>query len=260
MNQMTAIGVNSTGFEKLTSTRFYSQIVRPQLEYGLAISAVKFRELQKIESCQNQCLRRIFGRASRSSIKVMLHLLTTSPLWRLCAETDPDQLDRRKFKATRHDYLQESFENRRADTNSILLSACRPQLVVDPILWLPMSYIERSRLIRWRMGWLPGGRPKPCIYHPHDLLTRSHANSCLHIHHRLLMPSTVSDPLSYLLNLLPTSRKKHTIQPRSKYSAWFIRWPIICQILHELDYLHHDKTAPEIPLLGTKLLHWFSSN
>ncbi|KAG0954269.1 hypothetical protein G6F31_013195 [Rhizopus arrhizus] len=77
MNQMTAIGVNSTGFDKLTSTRFYSQIVRPQLEYGLAISAVKFRELQKIESCQNQCLRRIFGRASRSSIKVMLHLQAT---------------------------------------------------------------------------------------------------------------------------------------------------------------------------------------
>ncbi|KAG1578780.1 hypothetical protein G6F48_011664 [Rhizopus delemar] len=223
MNQMTAI-----------------DIVRPQLEYGLAISAVKSRELQKIESCQNQCLRRIFGGTSRSSIKVMLHLLTTSPLWRLCAETDPDQLDRRKFKAIH--------------TNSILLSACRPQLIVDPILWLPMSYIERSRLIRWRMGWLPGGRPKPCIYHPHDLLTRSHAITCLNMHHRLLMPSTVSDPLSYLLNLLPTSRKKPTIQRRSKYSAWFIRWPIICQILHELDCLHHDKTAPEIPPLDTKLL------
>ncbi|KAG0931031.1 hypothetical protein G6F32_011815 [Rhizopus arrhizus] len=147
MSQMTVIGVNSTGFDKLTSTRFYSQIVRPQFEYGLAISAVKFRELQKIESCQNQCLRRIFGGTSRSSIKVMLHLvnqptmkerthilqakfllrtidtpddtlmfrllpyirtsashsqwykLNTSPLWRLCAETDPDQFDRRKFKS-----------------------------------------------------------------------------------------------------------------------------------------------------------------
>ncbi|KAG0737512.1 hypothetical protein G6F57_007230 [Rhizopus arrhizus] len=64
MNQMTSIGVNSTGFDNLTSTRFYSQIVRPQLECGLAISAVKFRELQKIESCQKQCLRRIFGGTS----------------------------------------------------------------------------------------------------------------------------------------------------------------------------------------------------
>ncbi|KAG1017099.1 hypothetical protein G6F25_013968 [Rhizopus arrhizus] len=82
-----------------------------------------------------------------------------------------------------------------------------------------MSYIERSRLIRWRMGWLPGGRPKPCIYHPHVLLTRSHAITCLNMHHRLLMSSTVSDSLSYPLNLLPTSRKKPTIQRRSKYSA-----------------------------------------
>jgi hypothetical protein len=40
------------------------------------------------------------------------------PLWRLCAETGPDQLDQRKFKAIRQDYLQESFENCRADTNS----------------------------------------------------------------------------------------------------------------------------------------------
>ncbi|KAG1370778.1 hypothetical protein G6F61_011746 [Rhizopus arrhizus] len=138
--------------------------------------------------------------------------LTTSPLWRLCAETGPNQLDQRKFKAIRQDYLQETFENRRADINSILLSACRPQLVVDPILWLPMSYIERSRLICWRMGWLPGGRRKLCIYHPHDLLTRSHTITCLHMHYRPLMLSTVSDPLSYLLNLLPTSRKKPTIQ------------------------------------------------
>jgi hypothetical protein len=97
------------------------------------------------------------------------------------------------------------------------------------------------------------------IYRSH-YINGSHAITCLHMHHRLLMPSTVSDPLSYLLNLLPTSRKKPTIQRRSKYSAWFIRWPIICQILHELDYLHHDKTVPEIPPLGTKLLHWFSFN
>ncbi|KAG0806421.1 hypothetical protein G6F17_013959 [Rhizopus arrhizus] len=75
MNQMTAIGVNSTGFNKLLSVRFYSQIVRPQLEYGLAISAVKYKDFQKLESCQNQCLRQIFGGSPRSSVKVMLHLV-----------------------------------------------------------------------------------------------------------------------------------------------------------------------------------------
>ncbi|KAG1319162.1 hypothetical protein G6F62_011979 [Rhizopus arrhizus] len=308
MNQMTAIGVNSTGFNKLLSVRFYSQIVRPQLEYGLAISAVKYKDFQKLESCQNQCLRQIFGGSPRSSVKVMLHLvnqptmkerthilqakfllrstntpedtlifrllpyirtsssqsqwykLTTSPLWRRCRDIDPNQLNKRQFKTICQAHLQETLEKRRTDTNSILLSTCRPQLIVDPILWLPMSYVERSRLIRWRMCWLPGGRPKPCIYHPHDLLTRSHAITCLNMHRRLQLPSTVTDPLSFLLNILPTSRKKPTTQNRSKYAAWFIRWPTICQILHELDYLHHDKIAPEVPPLGSKLLHWLGPN
>ncbi|KAG1000950.1 hypothetical protein G6F63_013806 [Rhizopus arrhizus] len=39
MNQMTAIDVNSTGFDRLLSAHFYCQIVHPQLEYNLAISA-----------------------------------------------------------------------------------------------------------------------------------------------------------------------------------------------------------------------------
>ncbi|KAG1151011.1 hypothetical protein G6F37_006521 [Rhizopus arrhizus] len=161
MNQMTAIGVNSAGFDRLLSARFYCQIVRPQLEYGLAISAVKYREFQQLESCQNQCLRRIFDGSPRSSVKVMLHLinqptmkerihilqtkfllrsldvpddtllfqllpyirisargsqwykLTTSPLWRLCTVQDVEQIDKRRFRAIRQEYLQNSLEQRR---------------------------------------------------------------------------------------------------------------------------------------------------
>jgi hypothetical protein len=45
----------------------------------------------------------------------------------------------------------------------------------DSILWLPMSRAERSRCIRWRLGWLPGGKPKPCPHHPDFFLTKSHA-------------------------------------------------------------------------------------
>ncbi|OAD75520.1 hypothetical protein PHYBLDRAFT_143773 [Phycomyces blakesleeanus NRRL 1555(-)] len=43
----------------------------------------------------------------------------------------------------------------------VLIQACRPVLGVDPILFLPASRVERGRLIRWRMGWLPG-KPKEC--------------------------------------------------------------------------------------------------
>ncbi|KAG1150279.1 hypothetical protein G6F37_000107 [Rhizopus arrhizus] len=282
MNQMTAIGVNSTGFDRLLSARFYYQIVRPQLEYGLVISA---------------CLRRIFGGSPRSSVKVMLHLinqptmkerihilqtkfllrsldvpddtllfqllpyirisargsqwykLTTSPLWRLCTVQDVEQIDKRRFRAIRQEYLQKSLEQRCDNTNSVLLSACRVDLKVDPILWLLMTPVERSCLLRWRLGWLPGGLPRPCIYHPFDLLTRTHAIECLHMHRRLQMPRYIPDSLSFLLNKLPTSRKKPTDKNRSKHITWSIRWLIICQILHELDYLHYDQISSDVPLL-----------
>ncbi|KAG1272035.1 hypothetical protein G6F66_013425 [Rhizopus arrhizus] len=37
----------------------------------------------------------------------------------------------------------------------VLLRACRPALVVDPILYVPATRAERSLLVRWRLGWLP---------------------------------------------------------------------------------------------------------
>ncbi|KAG0738641.1 hypothetical protein G6F62_000761 [Rhizopus arrhizus] len=138
---------------------------QPTMKERIHILQAKFL-LRTIDTPDDTLMLRLLPYIRTSTSHSQWYKLTTSPLWRLCAETDPDQIDRRKLKAIHQDYLQESFENRRTDTNSILLSACRPQLVVDPILWLPMSYIERSRLIHWRMGWLPGGRPKSCIYHP----------------------------------------------------------------------------------------------
>ena len=80
------------------------------------------------------------------------------------------------------------------------------------------------------------------------------------MHRRLQMPRSIPDPLSFLLNKLPTSKKKPTDKNRSKYIAWSIRWPIICQILHELDYLHHDQISPIVPPLGQKLLSWLFSS
>ncbi|KAG1089154.1 hypothetical protein G6F40_013358 [Rhizopus arrhizus] len=114
-----------------------------------------------------------------------------------------------------------------------------------------MSPAERSRLVRWRLGWLPGGVPKPCIYHPNDLFTRSHSIRCLHMHRRLQMPFTEPDPLSFLLNKLPAKKQQYGIASRRpdphRFSAWKIRWPNICQILFELDYLHHGKIPPPPP-------------
>ncbi|KAG1043624.1 hypothetical protein G6F43_011621 [Rhizopus delemar] len=74
------------------------------------------------------------------------------------------------------------------------------------------------------------------------------------------MPSTEPDPLSPLLNKLPTKHKNRDLAgpkpPSSTPSAWTVRWPTICQILFELDYPHHGKFPSETPSLGIKLVNW----
>ncbi|KAI9483403.1 MAG: hypothetical protein EXX96DRAFT_478968, partial [Benjaminiella poitrasii] len=131
---------------------------------------------------------------------------------------------------------------------------CKPTLSTVPILWLPMTQTERSRVLRWRLGWLPGGKPKPCPYHPATHFNLTHAIGCLHMHNRLYLPVTVKDPLSFLLNHLPVNKPR---LPQSIF-IWFIHWPIICTILHELDYLIHDK-FPSLPFQpGRKLLDCLS--
>ncbi|KAG1476063.1 hypothetical protein G6F45_014077 [Rhizopus arrhizus] len=120
-----------------------------------------------------------------------------------------------------------------------------------------MSKSERSRCIRWRLGWLPGGRYKTCPRHPDQSFTKAHAIHCLQMHRRLMMPETISDPLSFLLNILPARK------PRSFNTtlSWTLRWPIICTILYELDYLHHTKHLPTPPThLGQRLLEWLPSS
>ncbi|KAG1180414.1 hypothetical protein G6F70_001482 [Rhizopus microsporus] len=114
-----------------------------------------------------------------------------------------------------------------------------------------MSKSERSRCIRW----LPGGQYKTCPRHPSQPFTKAHAIHCLQMHRKLMMPETISDPLFFLLNMLPTRKPRSPNTVRS----WTIRWPTICRILYELDYLYHAK-LPSIPPthLGQRLLEWLS--
>ena len=66
-----------------------------------------------------------------------------------------------------------------------------------------MTRTERDRCVRWRLGWLPGGKLEPCPRRPTQMLTKQHAIRCLDMHHRLQMPEIVQDPLSFLLDKLP---------------------------------------------------------
>ncbi len=68
------IGLHSKGFSPLLAVRFYTQIIRAQLEYELIITKITSFLTSKFEDAQNTCIRRIFSGSSRSSTKVMLHL------------------------------------------------------------------------------------------------------------------------------------------------------------------------------------------
>ncbi|KAG1048806.1 hypothetical protein G6F43_008829 [Rhizopus delemar] len=116
-----------------------------------------------------------------------------------------------------------------------------------------MTKIERNHCMRWHLGWLPGGTPRPCSFHPSQTLTKSHSIHCLNMHRRLQLPETMVDPLSFLLNKL-LHRIPHSFQA---VPPWFLRWPTICTILHELDYLCHDKVPPSLsPYIGQRFLEW----
>ncbi|ORE08974.1 hypothetical protein BCV72DRAFT_321604, partial [Rhizopus microsporus var. microsporus] len=80
------------------------------------------------------------------------------------------------------------------------------------------------------LGWLPDVAPKS-FPHPNNNLSRRHVISCLNTHRHLSMPETIADPISFLLNILPT----RTFDPSNIALSWTWRWPAICSILHELD-------------------------
>ncbi|ORE08596.1 hypothetical protein BCV72DRAFT_203178 [Rhizopus microsporus var. microsporus] len=65
-----------------------------------------------------------------------------------------------------------------------------------------------------------------------------------------MIAQTISDPLSFLLNTLPTRKYRFP----NITLAWTIHWPTICRILYELDYLYHAKLPSTPPTyLGQRL-------
>jgi hypothetical protein len=300
MNILSSVGVNSSGFSKLLCTRFHAHIVRPQLEYDLAINRFTVSQLHALEEAQNNCIKKIYGARGKTSTKVMPHMsklplmservsilqaqflfrslylpedalltcllpyirnskgsqwyaLSRTSLWKMVLSIT-EEPDTRSLKAAKQRFLQQNLEIRQRCRNSKLLSNCRRSISLDPILWLPMSKSERSRCIRWRLGWLPGGKPRPCPKHPMQQLSKNHAISCLDMYRRLSMPETIRDPLSFLLNMLLLRPSV----PQNLALAWSHRWPIICSILYELDQLQHDKLILIKHSHGQKLLVWLN--
>ncbi|CAO3607923.1 unnamed protein product [Cunninghamella echinulata] len=131
---------------------------------------------------------------------------------------------------------------------SSLLQSCKPKIAIDPILYHPMNNKIRSGLICWRIGWLPGGKPKSCICNHHPL-TRKHVIQCLNMHARLSINQQITlDPLSYLINRIPIN------PPISKLTIrrWNRSWPQICNILLEIEQIQYPQhsecndTSPDL--------------
>ncbi|KAG1608378.1 hypothetical protein G6F46_011591 [Rhizopus delemar] len=266
MNVLNSIGINPSGFSRLLSTRFSAHIVRPQLEYGLAINRFNNTQLKSIEDVQDTCLRKIYGAREKTFTKVMphlaklplmadrVHILQAQFLYRSLRLPD-DALLCRLLPHIRHIRGHQWFLLSKTPLWQSLPSTGEEldkSVSLDPILWLPMCYAERSRCIRWRLGWLTGGKPHPCPKHPTLKFTRKHAITCLNMHQRLYMPKTITDPLSFLLNMLPS---RPSVSSNLALS-WSQRWPVICSILHELDQLQHVTAIPITHPHGQKLLEW----
>ncbi|KAI7847963.1 hypothetical protein BDC45DRAFT_524753 [Circinella umbellata] len=125
-------------------------------------------------------------------------------------------------------------------------------------MWLPMTRKERSRCIRWRIGWLPGGKPKTCMTCLSSHFTKQHSIQCLQMHKRLKIHiSKTDDSLSYILNRLPKSKPSSA----SRIQWLQVLWPIVCTIVAELDAHQH----PTFNLqqyhnenLGQALLTWIN--
>ncbi|CEP14641.1 hypothetical protein [Parasitella parasitica] len=155
-------------------------------------------------------------------------------MWKSLCRPNLYTLDVKEFRSVCNQFLSDQFQGSYNNSNSILLSSARPTTQVDPILWLPMTCSERSRVLRWRLGWLLGGKPK----------------ECLSVHDRLYFPRSIEDPISFLLNLLPLHKPRPT-----DHHNWVVLWPILCTILHELDYYFHDECPPPPVDPGAKLLN-----
>jgi hypothetical protein len=133
----------------------------------------------------------------------------------------------------------------------ILAGKCRNMLGNDPIMYIPMTIFERSRIIRWRMGWLPG-RPKPCknCNNPTSSTTPSHVTSCFQINENL------NYEINTLLNMLPKSPPKTA----TKKTFWKSKWIILSQFLYNVEKIclpDPEEINPD-SADNTPFLNWIS--
>ncbi|KAK4522115.1 uncharacterized protein ATC70_004654 [Mucor velutinosus] len=130
-------------------------------------------------------------------------------------------------------------------TDMVLIRACRPTIGIDPVMYVPASRPCRSRLIRYRMGWLPG-KPRPCACNE-DHTSRRHLHECPTLPPTLLLSLPVPPAdftgtiIDHALNLIPSSSSPSNCPP------W---WSDLCTLLWHFDQLCNpdgDYTTDPVP-------------
>ncbi|KAI9287506.1 hypothetical protein BC943DRAFT_358032 [Umbelopsis sp. AD052] len=139
-------------------------------------------------------------------------------------------------------FRQEQLQRDRRDR--VLMNGCRPSIGTKPILTAPATRKERSRLLRWRLDWLPG-QPRDCLCRQ-DRLTRKHVLECqlipAHLWDTLPTPPPDSNQ-----NTIDFALSALTISPTSPPPYW----SDLLSILRLVDrYVHSDTVFPEEPAPG----------
>ncbi|KAK4508996.1 uncharacterized protein ATC70_007344 [Mucor velutinosus] len=116
-----------------------------------------------------------------------------------------------------------------------LLRACRPDTTrPDPILYLPLGRIARSRLVRWRLGRFTNMREEcPCMSPAGVYISRDHFMYCRALDPALIDALPPAPPgvhrIDHALNCLPTNA--------SAGPPDF--WPALLNLLYAIDCLVH---------------------
>ncbi|KAG1150594.1 hypothetical protein G6F37_001702 [Rhizopus arrhizus] len=179
---MSSIGINPSGFSKLLSTRFYAHIVHSQTTSHVRTSqySASTVSLSLLYIPEDTLLSRLLP-SIQCTRGHQWYLLSRATLWKM-ASSIIEELDTRILKSTKRQFLQQNLNRRQQNRNFKLISSCRRSVSIDLIMWLPMSNAERSRCIRWQLGWLPGDIPRSCPKHPTQHLSKNHAIDCLTVH------------------------------------------------------------------------------
>ncbi|KAI8328742.1 hypothetical protein BC941DRAFT_476806 [Chlamydoabsidia padenii] len=201
INILTTRGLNGSGYRRLLSSRPYQQFIRLQLEYGLAITATPKKNTKLLDSAQDICFRRIYGAHSRSSTIVMKQF-SGIPYMQPLIQQLPSSTVTINTKQTIRQYLRQQLHYHQDSPR--FLKHCCDSLKIDPILKVPTQKVVRSRLIRWRLGWLFDGKSQSCRCG--YSLNKGQVITCLLLYARLSLDRHLTqDPLSFVLNRLPQS-------------------------------------------------------